>query len=62
MRNAKDNPIKVVIFVPDAKAMADKVVAAGGTIAKQAERTQVYDNRLLVIAKDLDGYVIDIVE
>jgi predicted enzyme related to lactoylglutathione lyase len=62
MRNAKDNPVKVVIFVPDAKAMADKVVAAGGMIVKPAERTQVYDNRLLVVAKDLDGYILEIVE
>jgi len=62
MRNTKDNPVKFVIFAPDAKAMGDKVVAAGGTIAKQAERTPVYDNRLLVVAKDLDGYVLDIVE
>ena len=62
MRNSKDNPIKVVIFVPDAKAFADKVTAAGGTIVKQAERTPVYDNRQLVVAKDPDGYVLDIVE
>jgi catechol 2,3-dioxygenase-like lactoylglutathione lyase family enzyme len=62
MRNAKDNPIKVVMLVPDAKAMADKVVAAGGTFVKQPERSAFYDNRLLVIAKDLDGYLLDIVE
>jgi predicted enzyme related to lactoylglutathione lyase len=62
MRNAKDNPIKVSMFVPDAKAMADKVVAAGGTVVKQPERSPAYDNRLLVLAKDLDGYLIDIVE
>jgi predicted enzyme related to lactoylglutathione lyase len=62
MRNAKDNPVKVILFVPDAKAMADKVVSAGGTIVKPAERSPVYDNRLLAVAKDLDGYLIDIVE
>jgi predicted enzyme related to lactoylglutathione lyase len=62
MRNAKDNPIKVVIFVPDAKAMADKVVAGGGTVVKPAERSDAFDNRLVVVAKDLDGYVLDIVE
>ena len=62
MRNAKDNPVKVVMFVPDAKAMADKVMGAGGTILKPAERTPVYNNRLLVVAKDLDGYLLDIVE
>jgi predicted enzyme related to lactoylglutathione lyase len=62
MRNAKDNPVKVVIFVPDAQAMADKVTAAGGTIVTPAARTPVYDNRLLVVAKDLDGYLLEIVE
>jgi predicted enzyme related to lactoylglutathione lyase len=62
MRNAKDNPVKVVIFAPDAKAMADKVVAAGGTIVKPAERSDVYDNRRLVVAKDLDGYILELVE
>ena len=30
MRNSKDNPVKVVVFVPDAQAAADKVMAAGG--------------------------------
>jgi predicted enzyme related to lactoylglutathione lyase len=62
MRNAKDNPVGVIIFVPDAKAMAEKVVAAGGTIVKPAERSAAYDNRLLVVAKDLDGYILEIVE
>jgi predicted enzyme related to lactoylglutathione lyase len=61
-RNSKDNPVKVVIFVPDAKAMADKIVAAGGSVVKQAERTPVYDNRLLIVAKDLDGYILELVQ
>ena len=61
-RNAKDNPIKVVIAVPDANAMAEKVVAAGGTIVSQASRSDLYDNRLVVVAKDLDGYTLDLVE
>jgi hypothetical protein len=29
---------------------------------KQAERSAAYDNRLLVVARDLDGYVLEIVE
>jgi catechol 2,3-dioxygenase-like lactoylglutathione lyase family enzyme len=62
MRNAKDNPVGVILMVPDAKALADRVVAAGGTIVKQAERSPLYDNRRLVVAKDLDGYLLDIVE
>lgn len=62
MRNAKDNPIKVVLFVPDAKALADKVVAAGGSIVKEAERTPIYDNRLAILAKDPDGYLLELVQ
>lgn len=61
-RNAKDNPVKVVISVPDANAMAEKVVAAGGTIVSPASRSDLYDNRLLIVAKDLDGYMLDLVE
>jgi predicted enzyme related to lactoylglutathione lyase len=62
MRNAKDNPVKLIMMVPDAQATADKVAAAGGMIVKPAERSPVYDNRLLVIAKDLDGYMLEIVQ
>lgn len=62
MRNAKDNPIKLVLMVPDAKAVADKVVAAGGKLVKDAERLPVYDNRQVIVAKDIDGYLLDIVQ
>jgi catechol 2,3-dioxygenase-like lactoylglutathione lyase family enzyme len=62
MRNAKDNPVGMILMVPDAKAMGAKVMAAGGTIVKPAERSAFYDNRLLVVAKDLDGYILEIVE
>ncbi|MFM2420579.1 MAG: hypothetical protein RL385_5302, partial [Pseudomonadota bacterium] len=61
-RNSKDNPVKSVMFVPDAQAVADKVVAGGGTIAKPAARSPAYDNRLVIVAKDLDGYEIELVQ
>ena len=62
MRNSKNNPVKIVLFVADAQAAADKVVAAGGMIVEPAERTPVYDNRKLVVAADLDGYILELVE
>lgn len=62
MRNSKDNPVKVVLFVPDAQAVADKVMANGGTIAQPAARSAAYDNRLLVVTKDSDGYVYELVQ
>jgi len=62
MRNSKDNPVKVVLFVPDAQANADKVMAAGGAILQPAARSDAYDNRLLIVAKDPDGYLVEIVQ
>jgi predicted enzyme related to lactoylglutathione lyase len=62
MRNSKNNPVKIVLFVPDAQAAADSVVAAGGTIVDPAGRSPVYDNRKLIVAADLDGYVLELVE
>jgi hypothetical protein len=37
-------------------------MAAGGTIAQPAARSAVYDNRLLIVAKDPDGYLVEIVQ
>ena len=61
-RNSKNNPVKVVLFVPDAQSTAEAVVAGGGTIVEPAARTAVYDNRLLIVAKDLDGYELELVQ
>jgi catechol 2,3-dioxygenase-like lactoylglutathione lyase family enzyme len=61
-RNSKDNPVKSVWFVPDAQAVADKLVAGGGTVVRPAERSPVYDQRLVIIAKDRDGYGIELVQ
>jgi len=62
MRNSKDNPVKIVLFVPDAQTNADKVMAAGGSILQPAARSDAYDNRLLIVAKDPDGYLVEIVQ
>lgn len=61
-RNSKDNPVKVVLFVPDAEAAANEVVAGGGSVLHPAERSAVYDNRLLVVTKDPDGYLLELVQ
>lgn len=61
-RNAKDNPVMLVLFVPDAQALADKVTAKGGTIVEPAARSAAYDNRLLIVAKDRDGYLLELVQ
>jgi predicted enzyme related to lactoylglutathione lyase len=62
MRNSKDNPVKIVLFVQDAQANADAVVASGGTLVEPAARSAVYDNRLLIVTKDRDGYLLELVQ
>ncbi|MBN1652313.1 MAG: VOC family protein [Deltaproteobacteria bacterium] len=61
-RNSKDNPVKVVFFLPNALEYAEKIVAAGGSIVQEAERTDVYDNRILIVAADPDGYILELVQ
>lgn len=61
-RDSQDKPVMVVKFVPDAQAAANAVVEAGGSIVEQARRTEIYDNRLLIVAKDPDGYWLDLVQ
>jgi catechol 2,3-dioxygenase-like lactoylglutathione lyase family enzyme len=61
-RNAMNNPVMVVLFVPEAQTIADAIVAKGGSIAAPAARSAAYDNRLLIVAKDLDGYMIELVQ
>ena len=61
-RNAMNNPVMIVMSVPDAQVAADAVVAAGGTIVEPAARVAFYDNRLLIVAKDRDGYVLELVQ
>ena len=61
-RKSKDNPVMSVHFVPDAQAIADKLKTAGGSIVAEAKRSAAYDNRLLIVAKDPDGYLIELVQ
>jgi len=61
-RDAMDNPVMLVLFVPDAQAVADAIAAKGGTLVEPAARSAAYDNRLLIVAKDPDGYLLELVQ
>ena len=43
-------------------AQAEPLKIRIGWIVTPAERTPVYDNRKLVVAADLDGYILELVE
>jgi predicted enzyme related to lactoylglutathione lyase len=60
--NYKDNPVKTVWNVPDAAAALTKVVGLGATMVSPAAPLPAFNNRITAIAKDFDGYLIEMVQ
>jgi lactoylglutathione lyase len=59
-RNYRDNPVKLVFYVTDPKAVADRIRAEGMEITR--EPTPFPGMGMLALAKDPDGYVIELIE
>jgi len=60
--NYKDLPIKVVVYVADPKALADKIRAEGLQITREPAPVPTLGNAVVGLAKDPDGYVIEILQ
>jgi lactoylglutathione lyase len=60
-RNYKDNPIKLVLGVPDAKAVADRIRAEGLEIVREPTQSKVSPS-IVGFAKDPDGYLIELLQ
>jgi lactoylglutathione lyase len=60
-RNYKDNPIKLVLGVPDARAVADRIRAEGLEIVREPVQSKVSPN-IVGFAKDPDGYLIELLQ
>ena len=60
-RNYKDNPIKLVLGVPDAKAVAGRIRAEGLEIVREPAQSKVSPN-IVGFAKDPDGYLIELLQ
>ena len=60
--NYKDLPIKVVVYVADPKALADKIRAEGLEITREPAPVPTLGNAIVGLAKDPDGYVIEILQ
>lgn len=60
-RNYKDVPVKLVFYVTDPKAVAERIRAAGGTITREPAPSQ-FSGSLLCLAKDPDGYVVELLQ
>lgn len=60
-RNYKDNPIKLVLGVPDAKAVTERIRAEGLEIVREPVQSKVSPN-IVGFAKDPDGYLIELLQ
>lgn len=61
-RNYKDNPVKIVLYVPDPKAAAERIRAAGMPIVREPTPVPTLGNAVVGFAKDPDGYLIELLQ
>ena len=62
IRNYKDNPIKIVFYVPDAGAIVDAVRKEGLEIVRDPSPYEGMGDAILAFAKDPDGYLIELIQ
>jgi len=61
-RNYKDAPVKLVFYYTDPPAIADRIKAAGLEVTRYPERLPSFGNAMVGLAKDPDGYVIELLQ
>jgi len=58
----RNNPVKLVFYVTDAKALAAAIRADGGEITREPAVLEGFGNTIIGLAKDPDGYVIELMQ
>jgi predicted enzyme related to lactoylglutathione lyase len=61
-RNYKDNPVIQVHDVADAEATAARIASGGGSVITAAGQDTTLGNRVVAVAKDPDGYLLELVQ
>lgn len=61
-QNYTNNPVKLVFYFTDPKAVAARIRAAGLEITREPEPLPSFGNAIVGLAKDPDGYVIELLE
>ena len=61
-RNYRDNPVKLVFYVTDPKAVAARIRADGLEVTREPAPVEAFGNALVGLAKDPDGYVIELLQ
>ena len=58
----KDNPVKLVFYVGDPAAVAERIGAAGFEITREPAPVASMGGAVICLAKDPDGYVIELIQ
>ena len=61
-RNYKDLPVKLVFYVADPPAVADKIKAAGLEVTRYPTPLPSFGNAMVGLCKDPDGYVVELLQ
>lgn len=61
-RNYRNNPIKLVFYVPNAAEVLARVEAAGYDVPEPATPRPAFNNTIVGFGRDPDGYLIEVVE
>jgi lactoylglutathione lyase len=61
-RNYRDNPIKLVFYVTDPKAVTERIRAEGLEITREPTPIDTLGGAVVGLAKDPDGYVIELLQ
>ena len=62
VRNYKDNPVKLVFYVTDPKAVSDRIKAEGLEIVREPAAMDSLGGAVVGLAKDPDGYIIELIQ
>jgi len=61
-RNYKANAVQLAFFVADPRAMIAKIRAEGLPIQREAEAMPEFNNMVVGLADDPDGYVVEFLD
>jgi len=60
--NYSNLPVKLVFYVTDPKAIAARVREAGCEVTREPARLPSFNNTVIGLCKDPDGYVVELIE
>jgi lactoylglutathione lyase len=62
LHNYRDNPVKLVLYVPDPASVAERIRSEGYAIKREAAPHPLLDGLVMALAADPDGYTIELIE